>query len=206
MTIENLNVEQPENTRKPGRPRKVKGLTKWQKGQSGNPNGRPPALTSITKAIRNVMNVEATIEVGKVKYTGTYAEILAKRIVELAVTKGDSQLIKLIVDRIDGRLIDNKKDTPPGQAGRGNIVFNYSSVDNAGDVENAPAPAPEDEREHLNNDNESNSKYVLANISGENRGNFEANVEETEAKIEPVNVVVKREPEAEITRRKSRVY
>jgi len=73
----------------------------WEKGQSGNPAGRPPGSVSITAAIKIKL-----LEIPKDRQD-TYLDILVDRIIKKAVAELDPQIIKQIWSYIDG---------PPGSA------------------------------------------------------------------------------------------
>ena len=77
----------PENTDK-------KQTTKFTKGQSGNPAGRPRgALNSATKAAMILFDGEI--------------EVISRKLIEMA-KKGDIQAIKLILERV----VPARKDRP----------------------------------------------------------------------------------------------
>lgn len=62
----------------------------WQKGQSGNPNGRPPAGRAFAEALRKVGEEEGNLEA------------VAEKVWELA-RDGDLRAIALLAERLDGR-------------------------------------------------------------------------------------------------------
>lgn len=73
----------------------------WEKGQSGNPAGRPPGSVSITAEIKRKLQ---EVPEGQQK---SYLELLINRILKQAVVDGNEQMIKQIWSYIDG---------PPRQA------------------------------------------------------------------------------------------
>lgn len=66
----------------------------WRKGQSGNPNGRPPKEKALTSILERYGEEQ---EDGK-----TRKERLAEELWALALS-GDLPAIKYIYDRLDGR-------------------------------------------------------------------------------------------------------
>jgi len=72
----------------------------WEKGQSGNPAGRPPGSVSITAEIKRKLQ---EVPEGQQK---SYLELLINRILKQAVVDGNEQMIKQIWSYIDG---------PPGE-------------------------------------------------------------------------------------------
>lgn len=69
----------------------------FKKGESGNPNGRPPGSgISITTEIKKKL---AEVPEGKNK---TYLHYLIEQILKKAVIEGDQQTIKQIWNYIDG--------------------------------------------------------------------------------------------------------
>lgn len=101
-------MEEPEQTTKPtnagdpppgASPRSRKPppvATRWKKGQSGNPKGRPKG-SGLTDAVRKVLNQE---------HNGRpVVEVLAEIVVKHALA-GKYTFAKEIWDRIDGRVQD----------------------------------------------------------------------------------------------------
>lgn len=77
---------------------KTKGLRPFQKGQSGNPKGRPKKGETMTDALRLLAAQKITDEKGNAV---TFKDAIAKKLYFLAVS-GDIAAIKYIFDRIDG--------------------------------------------------------------------------------------------------------
>jgi len=81
----------------------------FQKGQSGNPSGRPkngeqdignaPSMNSITALLRHLSKKPCTIK-GYKKMT--WGQALAKKMFMFSLEKGNAQLCKELLDRIDG--------------------------------------------------------------------------------------------------------
>jgi hypothetical protein len=76
----------------------------WKKGQSGNPNGRPPKGYSITDTIRSMMDKNPAIK-----------ESLAEKILEKALI-GDKDAIKLIWNYIDGMPVQKVQSENVGES------------------------------------------------------------------------------------------
>lgn len=74
----------------------------WQKGQSGNPEGHTPGIPHGSK-LSDLMKHLATKPCTKKGYKKlTWGEAFVKRIFEHALEKGNPQMCKEILDRIDG--------------------------------------------------------------------------------------------------------
>lgn len=75
----------------------------FKPGQSGNPRGRPagPGLTQ--------MLIEALKD--KTENGKTYAQLLALRVVQKAVSEGDPRMIEFIWDRVEGPLTQSFEHT-----------------------------------------------------------------------------------------------
>lgn len=68
----------------------------WKKGQSGNPNGRPPKAKAMSEELRRLLQRHAP---------GTKRsnlEVLVAKLVELA-HGGDKDALRYIFDRLEGR-------------------------------------------------------------------------------------------------------
>ena len=79
-------------TTKPGRNGNHPPMaTRWKKGQSANPKGRPRGITSITGRLREIVEQD----------DGKAGKALAKAALRAAL-EGDYRFWKEIVDRLDG--------------------------------------------------------------------------------------------------------
>src|SRR5256885_336002 len=74
----------------------------FQKGQSGNPAGRPRSEASITPWIRRLL---AEKRAGR-----TRAEHIASKILELA-EDGDPNALRMVLERIDGKVVQPVEQT-----------------------------------------------------------------------------------------------
>ena len=70
--------------------------TKWKKGQSGNPNGRPKGSVSIVEGIKKKL-----LEIEPVNKK-TYLELFLSKLFLKAIKEGNEQLMKDIINRVDG--------------------------------------------------------------------------------------------------------
>lgn len=80
--------------------------TKFSKGQSGNPNGRPKKLPALDIIMANVM--------GREKDGITAAEAIIMKLREMA-TKGDIKAAQLLLDRGYGKAKQNIDITTQGE-------------------------------------------------------------------------------------------
>lgn len=77
-------------------------MPKFEKGKSGNPNGRPKKGYSIAAALRDAM--AETLEIPNpdgTKRSVTKAEFLSMKLFQMA-SSGDMAAIKMCLDRVDG--------------------------------------------------------------------------------------------------------
>lgn len=71
----------------------------FQKGQSGNPNGRPKGSISLLEILRKELE---EIPSGQLEQRRNYAELLIKRMLHKAINEGDIQAQKLIMNYVEG--------------------------------------------------------------------------------------------------------
>lgn len=71
----------------------------WKKGESGNPNGRPPAGRAFAEALRVIGEEKGNLEA------------VAAKVWELA-RDGDLRAIKLLAERLDGKPIKGEEPLP----------------------------------------------------------------------------------------------
>jgi len=77
----------------------ARSSTTWQKGQSGNPNGRPPREHTLSEHLRAVLAEEVAGPNGE---TIPRALLLARTLVACAL-QGDVRAAGLILDRLEGK-------------------------------------------------------------------------------------------------------
>lgn len=82
----------------------------WLPGQSGNPKGRPRKELCITDHLRRIL-----AEVGP-DGESTHAEMLARTLVNQAI-KGDYRSIREVMDRVEGRTVQQMEFVNPPVAG-----------------------------------------------------------------------------------------
>ncbi len=76
----------------------------WKKGQSGNPNGRPPGTVSITSAIkRKLLEVYPDVKHGDNKEKRLYLDKLVDGIFKNAIENQETRTQKDIWSYIDGQ-------------------------------------------------------------------------------------------------------
>ena len=96
-----------------GRPPKH---TRFKKGQSGNPRGRPPGAKGIKASLRREMEAKITVSEGTSRMTISKAEALAKRLFAMALAGDDKAITKLL--EIDDQVF-GEDPAAVGEAGRG---------------------------------------------------------------------------------------
>lgn len=78
------------------------GLKSWEHGQSGNSKGRPVGCRSMTTLVREALESGLGLNTSK-----SLQDLLVQRILDKAINKGDTRMIQIIWEHLDGR--PNKK-------------------------------------------------------------------------------------------------
>lgn len=76
----------------------------WKPGESGNPSGREEGSKNFTTLVREMLDeiAEGKDKDGK-PLTQTYKVLLAKRILKKAIEQGDTRMIELVWNYLDGK-------------------------------------------------------------------------------------------------------
>ena len=84
--------------------------TQFKPGQSGNPAGKKPGTKSITTLLKKILHVEldTTDPVTKEKCKKSISEIIGLRLASQAMS-GNIKAIKIILDRVEGRVADSQE-------------------------------------------------------------------------------------------------
>lgn len=91
---------------------------KWKKGESGNPNGRPVGSVSIVEGIRKKLQ---EIEPLNQK---TFLELFLAQLFHKAIKEGNEQLMRDMINRVDGMPKQTNDITSNGQTLKGLIQVN----------------------------------------------------------------------------------
>jgi hypothetical protein len=98
----------------------IKQDTRFKKGQSGNPNGRPVGSVSIVEGIkRKLMEIEP-------ENKKTYYELFLSKLFRKAIKDGDVTLIRDMINRVDGMPKQSSDITSNGKELKGLLQVNYA--------------------------------------------------------------------------------
>lgn len=82
---------------------------RFVEGVSGNPNGRPPGTVSVVEALRRKLK---EFPIGQEK---TYLEQFIDKIFQKTIVEGDVQMMRDLINRIDGMPQQSMDMTTKGQ-------------------------------------------------------------------------------------------
>lgn len=82
---------------------------KWQPGESGNPDGRPPKGYSLVEIMRQKLS-EVDKETGKQR-----RELVINQLLKAAIRKGDLAAIKMAIQYMDGMPLQKTDITTGGK-------------------------------------------------------------------------------------------
>jgi hypothetical protein len=91
--------------------RNTSGLRPWQKGQSGNPGGRPSKLP-VTDALRLLLDEEELPKRAHPKMS--VAERLALKLIRQAMKARDLDALVELMDRVEGKARQRIEASGPG--------------------------------------------------------------------------------------------
>lgn len=75
---------------------------KFEKGESGNPNGRPKGTKNLSTILREMLEEDIDVVVDGVKSKKQFQEVIIRKLLKKA-HDGDIRAIMEIFDRVDGR-------------------------------------------------------------------------------------------------------
>ena len=102
------------------------------KGQSGNPNGRPPGTFSIVAMIKDKLK---EVPEGQKE---TYAELVVKKYLHKALVEGDDKMLRDLVDRIDGKAVQKLIGDMDNPLINPNIAIRFIEPKDHGNTDSLP--------------------------------------------------------------------
>lgn len=91
--------------------------TKFKKGQSGNPNGRPVGTISIVEGIKRKL---LEVEPGTKKQ---YLDLFLSSYFKNAIKDGDTNLMRDLINRVDGMPKQSTDLTSDGEKIEGLVIY-----------------------------------------------------------------------------------
>jgi hypothetical protein len=178
--------------------------------QKGRPRKQVPMVTILNKLL-TMTSIEINEYIKKPKATA--GELIMAKAILSATTKDNPQLLKLIIERVDGKIPDSK---PPEKPGARIIEHTYKDNTNSDSSSSQAAAQLTRGRERPLDDEVVDSEYTPANIlekkgevedeiESENGGNESEEVQ-VEEEVKMKSVVMGKVKEVEAVRRKSRTY
>ena len=89
--------------------------TKFEKGKSGNPKGRPKGARSLSTILREMLEEPIEIVVDGKKERREFREVIIRKLLKKA-NDGDIRAIQEIFDRVEGRAQQKIDHTSGGEA------------------------------------------------------------------------------------------
>lgn len=82
----------------------LKNLKPFKPGESGNPEGKEPGTKNFTTLVREALDqiAEGKDDKGQ-PFSATYKQLLIKRILNKAISQGDTRMIELVWNYLDGK-------------------------------------------------------------------------------------------------------
>lgn len=93
---------------------------KFIPGVSGNPNGRPKGSVSVVEALKR------KLEEYPEGNTKTYLELLVNRYMKNAIQDGDTQLIRDLINRVDG--MPTQRNEVTGKDGEPLVIIKHDNT------------------------------------------------------------------------------
>ena len=89
--------------------------TKFEKGKSGNPKGRPKGARSLSTILREMLEEPIDIVVDGKKERREFREVIIRKLLKKA-NDGDMRAIQEIFDRVEGKAQQKIDHTSGGEA------------------------------------------------------------------------------------------
>jgi hypothetical protein len=115
-TEKQLNSNGNKRGMHPNSRKNLEKRSSWQKGESGNPNGKPKKDACITSLIKEMLDQKADYIIpGATPADGdkTWRQLIAKAIL-IGCVKGNTSLIGELLDRLEGK-VSQPLETPLGK-------------------------------------------------------------------------------------------
>jgi hypothetical protein len=119
-----MRKDQPQKNGRPLPPVE----TRWKKGTSGNPRGRPKKQDCLTQLLREEMQRICPADREK----RTWKELIVRATLQLAM-KGNPTALKEVWERLDGKVLQTEKELGGGKQVTIEVVYSDQSKDSGGD-------------------------------------------------------------------------
>lgn len=81
---------------------KLENLKKFEKGESGNPNGRPKGAKSLSTILRDMLDESIDVKEGDKVIKKNFADVIVRKLIQKA-NAGEIKAITEIFDRVEGK-------------------------------------------------------------------------------------------------------